>query len=88
MLYLYRFAIGYLRVVFYGELNEKILDLTAKNKITLWNIKLTKTGIECYLTVSDFRKLRGIIKKSGVKAHIIEKFGMPFKINKNRKRFG
>lgn len=88
MLYLYRLAVGYLRVVFYGDSSERILDLTAKNRITLWDSRLTKKGIESSITVNDFKSLREIIKKSGIKVHILKKRGLPFKLNKNRKRMG
>lgn len=88
MLYLYRLAVGYLRVLFYGDNSERILDLTAKNRITLWDSRLVKNGIESSITVKDFKSLRSIIKKSGIKVHILKKRGLPFKVNKNRKRMG
>ena len=88
MLYLYRLAVGYVRLIFYGENNERILDLAAKNRITLWDSRLTKNGIESSVTIKDFKKLRNIRKGSGIKLHIVKKKGLPFKINKNRKRMG
>ena len=56
MLYLYRLAVGYLRVLFYGDNSERILDLTAKNRITLWDSRLVKNGIESSITVKDFKE--------------------------------
>lgn len=75
-------------MVFYGEFPEKILNLTSANKIYLWDSKLTKKGIECCISVKDFRKMLFILKNSGVKVHILKKHGLPFKTEKNRKRLG
>ena len=88
MLWLYRFISGYLRVLFYGECSERILNITAQNRITLWDSHLVKRGIESNITVNDFKRLRTIIRKSKVRVHILTKKGLPFKINKNQKRIG
>ena len=88
MLWFFRYTGGYLTVVFYGEFPEKILNLTSANKIYLWDSKLTKKGIECCISVKDFRKMLFILKNSGVKVHILKKHGLPFKTEKNRKRLG
>ena len=88
MLFIFRYIKGYLTVLFCGEFSEKILNLAAMHRISLWDSHLTKKGIESCISVSDFRKLRYIIRKSGIKVHIKEKRGLPFKINYNRKRSG
>lgn len=88
MLKIYRYISGYLRVIFYGEFTEKIFNLTAKNRITLWDSKLVKKGIETSVSVKDFKRLPDIIRSSGIRVHIIKKCGLPFKTHKNRKRVG
>lgn len=88
MLWLYRFCWGFLRVVFYGEFKERILNLAACNRITLWNSSLNKKGIETFITVRDFKKLPKVLKGSGIRVHILKRCGLPFKISKNRKRLG
>lgn len=84
MLWFYRFLVGYLRVIFYGEAYEKILNLTAYNRITLWNSQLVKGGLESNITVKDFRALKEIIRGKGIRVHILKKIGVPFWIQKNR----
>lgn len=88
MLKFFRYISGYLRVVFYGEYSEKILNLAAKNRISLWETKLVKKGIETSISIKNFRRLPQIIRKSSIRVHIIKKKGLPFKIDKNRKRTG
>ena len=88
MLFIYRLAVGFVRVIFYGEFSEKILNLAARNRITLWDSRLTKDGIESSVTVKDFKRLRGIIRGNSVKVHILKKRGLPFKLKKYKKRAG
>lgn len=88
MLWLYRFLFGYLRVRFYGEFKEKILNLAAANRISLWNSSLSKDGIQTNISVRDFKRLPNIIRKSGIRVHILKRKGLPFKNAKNRKRIG
>ena len=88
MLFLYRFFCGILVVEFSGIYPEKILNLCAQNKIAIWNTRFSGQKIRFFITVKDFRKLPKILKKSGIKVHILKKKGFPFFINKYKKRFG
>ncbi len=88
MLWLFRYFTGYLYIVIKGEFNENVLNLCARNRITLWNSKLHKKDIETCISVNDFKKLRTIIRGYKVRLHIIKKVGLPFKIQKNRDRSG
>lgn len=88
MLFIYRWIKGYLKVRFYGDFFEKILDIAALNGITLWGLRLVKNGIEAHITVKDFKKLRSIKKRRGIKAKILLKKGLPFHIKKHRHRAG
>lgn len=88
MLWLYRFIIGFLEVEFSGDITEVILNICAKNGISLWNSKRKNGKIRCYITVRDFKALPKIAVKSGIRVHILKKRGLPFIINRYRKRFG
>ncbi len=88
MLWLYRFLKGYVTVLFEGEFCEKILNLTAQNRISLWDSRLNKKGITSSVLAGDFIKLRKILRKSGIRVHILEKKGLPFKTAKYNKRAG
>ena len=88
MIWIYRYIIGNLRVHFFGDFSEKALNLTVSNGINIWNSKLVKNGIETNISVRDFKRLRKIIRNSGIRVHIIKRYGLPFIINKNRMRLG
>ena len=88
MLWLYRFSVGFIEAEFSGDVAEVILNICAKNGISLWNIRRRGKEIRCYITVRDFKALPSIAKKSGIRAHILKKLGLPFIINRYRKRFG
>lgn len=88
MLFLYRLFCGFLQVEFWGVYPEKVLNLCAKNGITVWSGRYSKGKIYCNILVKDFLKLPDVLKSSGVRVHIIKKVGFPFFIKKYEKRFG
>ena len=88
MLWLYRFSVGFIEAEFSGDVAEVILNICAKNGISLWNIKRRGKKIRCYITVRDFKALPSVAKKSGIRVHILKKIGLPFIINRYRRRFG
>ncbi len=88
MLFLYRFFCGVLDIEFSGIYPEKILNLCAKNKISIWSAKFKNGKICCKITVRDFLKLPNILKNSGIRTHIKKKNGFPFFFKKYEKRFG
>ena len=88
MLFLYRFFCGILEVEFSGIYPEKILNLCAQNRIGVWNSRFLWQKIRLFITVKDFRKLPKILKKSGVRVHILSKKGFPFFWNRYKKRLG
>lgn len=88
MLFLYRFFCGVLQVEFFGTYTEKVLNLAAKNGVTIWSARYINQKICCKITVKDFLKLPKILRKSGIRVHIIKKWGFPFFIKKYNKRIG
>ena len=88
IIFLYRIVFGFLRVCIYGDFKERALTLCAQNGITLWNNRLKEGKIECSILVKDFRFLRSVLRGKGVKVHILKKRGVPFILNRYRKRSG
>lgn len=88
MLRLYRFLRGYLKIEVKGEFSEKVLNICAANRITLWNSRIIKNGIETCIYIKDFWNFRTVMRGSALRVHIIEKKGVPIKLYKNRKRKG
>ena len=88
IIFLYRIIFGFLRISIYGDFKERALTLCAQNGITLWNNRLKEGKIECNILVRDFRFLRSVIRGKEVKVHILKKRGVPFILNRYRKRSG
>ena len=88
MLYLYRSFCGILEVEFFGIYPEKIINLCAKNRIAVWNVHYGNEKIRLFITVKDFKRLPKILKRSGLRLHILNKTGFPFFINRYKRRFG
>lgn len=88
MLWLYRYLRGYITILLCGDYAEKVLNLCVSHRISIWDSRLCKEGIKTNIYVSDIKRLRKTVRKSGVKVKIIKKAGLPFKLEKNKKRCG
>ena len=88
LLWLYRAALGILTVEISGYMCEKFLNKCALNGISLWNIKKKNSKIICCITARDFKYLPALMKKSGLRVHIIKKSGVPFVRKRYSKRYG
>ena len=72
------FIRGYVRIRFWGTSYDRFLNLCAFHKIILWDLVPSGEGYEAYLTKKDFRRLRGIVRKSHASVRITERHGLPF----------
>lgn len=82
------YIIGYVRITVEGYYIERFINICINNKILIWNIKREKGGVKLFLNVgiNDFKKLGQIAKKTKCKIKIDRKRGMPFLLNRYRKR--
>ncbi len=85
---LFRFILGYLDIEATGEFCERLLNLFALNKISVWNINRSSDKLLTTIKVKDFKKIRKIRGRSGIKVKVIKRHGLPFILNKNRYRYG
>lgn len=88
MLYLLRYLKGFLKISVSGENFERILNISAINRISIWKSRLVKNGLITCISVDDFKKLRPLLRHSKCRIHILKKTGLPFKINKSKNRIG
>lgn len=88
MLWLLRFLKGFLIIEISGENTERLLNIAAKNRILLWNLKFVKGKIVGCIKIVDFYRIRHLRHECGVKIKIKEKHGLPFKTVRFRKRTG
>jgi similar to stage IV sporulation protein len=82
----HNFFNGYLKISVKGFSVERFLNLVTYNKIYVWDLKRDKSGIVLKISIKAFKLLKPYARKTGCKIKILNKFGLPFKIYKYRKR--
>lgn len=84
---LLRLILGYVRVEIEGYYVERFVNICTNKKMLFWNLKRVN-GVKLFLNIGvfDFKKLCKISKKTNCKVKILNKRGIPFILNKYRKR--
>ena len=81
------YVIGYIRVSIEGYYIEKFINICTNKKITIWNLK-RNNNIKLYFNarIEDFKEITKIAKKVKCKVKIERKKGIPFLLNRYKKR--
>ena len=84
---LLKYILGYVRITVEGYYIERIINICTTSKILIWNLKREK-GIKLYLNIGiqDYYKAIKIAKKLKCKVKIEKKRGLPFILNRYKKR--
>lgn len=77
---------GYVKVRITGYSPERFLNLCKHKEIVMWGLEAKVNAYEMYMTVSGFRKLKPILKKTRTRITVLERCGVPFFFHKYRKR--
>jgi len=78
---------GYVIILVKGYFFEKFINICTYRQIFLWDIKRTSSEtVLVKMSIKGFKKIRSVAKKTGCGIKIINKKGMPFLINRYRKR--
>ena len=83
---LWNYLRGYVIIKVYGFSVERFVNLAAFKGIFLWDIKPEKAWISMKVSIHGFKDLRECARKTRCRVKIIEKKGLPFVLNKYRKR--
>ena len=77
---------GYLRIRVSGFSPERFMNLCSNKGILLW--KIVREGDVYYMNINlkGFRALRPIVRKTGTRVAVLERYGLPFFIPKLLKR--
>ncbi len=79
---------GYIEFKAEGGFPERFVNLCSQNKLGVENVRMFKNTILASCGIKDYKKLRHIAKKTGMKIKILSKHGLPFFIHRKRNRFG
>ncbi len=85
--YLWHFLLGYLVVDIRGQYLERFINLAVVNNISLWDIQEKQGGIRAAISIRDFFRIRPVAKKSASRVRIVSKKGLPFYLNRLKRRF-
>ena len=77
-----KYVRGYLRIRIWGFSPERFMNLCSNKGILLWDI--VREGDVYYMNIGlrGFRELKPILKKTGTRVAILEKYGLPFFMSK------
>lgn len=77
---------GYVCIRVTGPQVSRFMNLCVYKDILLWDINATKQGYEMKIYGKDFFLIKGIVRKTGSKIKILERYGFHFWIKQQAKR--
>lgn len=81
------YILGYVEIKVEGYYIERFINICNNKNILLWNVKRDRNIIMyARVRISEFKKLKNIAKTTKCKIEINRKRGLPFFLNKHRKR--
>lgn len=84
----FHFAKGYVIINVSGIGIERFLYICAKRNIVLFNMGVrTDEGVTLCMSISDFKRIKPAVRKSGAQVRIKKRCGLPFFIKRFRKRY-
>lgn len=81
-----RYLKGYVEIYIYGESTERVINLCRNKEIYIRALTPKDGGYICYLDAKSVKKLKPILRKTRTKLKITGRYGMPFFIQRYRKR--
>jgi len=79
---------GYVKFSAHGGFRERFVNLCDLAKINVRSFSFNGDRLEGFVAAKDYKKLRSIGKKSGMKVSCVSKHGLPFFAFKNKNRVG
>ena len=81
-----RFLRGYIKIRVSGYSPERFLNACSHKGICLWGLKPVRGAYEMYTDARSLKKMKAVLKKTGTKAEITGRYGLPFFLHRYRKR--
>lgn len=79
---------GYVRFSASGGFTERFINLCSLEGIPLWNLKPAKEGITACTSINGYLNIKKSAVRSGMRLNIQQRRGLPFFLNKYRRRSG
>ncbi len=81
-----RWLRGYVRLCVAGYSPERFLNMCCYHQLFIWGLEPTEKGYEMYMSISDFRKLKPLVRKTHTKVILAGRYGFPFFLARYRRR--
>ena len=81
-----RWLRGYVRLCIAGYSPERFLNMCCYHQLYIWGLEPTGNGYEMYMSISDFRKLKPLVRKTHTRVILAGRYGFPFFLARYRKR--
>ena len=82
MIGILKYLKGYVRIKIWGFAPERFLNLCSNKNILLWNIVKDQDVYYMNISLSGFRNLRSIARKTKTRVVILKRYGLPFLLPK------
>lgn len=79
---------GYVRFSASGGFTERFINLCSLEGIPLWNLKPVREGITACTSINGYLNIKKCAVRSGMRLKIRQRRGLPFFLNKYRRRSG
>lgn len=84
--WLSRYLSGSVKLQVKGASPERFLNLCSHHGIYVWNLSFSSSTLELRMRPADVRKLPPLLRKTNTRMQIRERFGLPFVLERNKKR--
>lgn len=81
-----RWLRGYVRLCVAGYSPERFLNMCCYHQLFIWGLEPTGNGYEMNMSISDFRKLKPLVRKTHTKVILEGRYGFPFFLARYRRR--
>ncbi len=85
---LVRWLLGYVSFAGEGGFPERFINLCVKARIPLWDLRREDGRLTGKTTIRGYKRIRAVVRRSGVRVHITGKQGFPFWRARHRRRVG
>ena len=86
MLHWVQYIRGYVTIKVWGYSTERLLNLCGNHNILVWDIVNHGEYDTMNISVRGFFALKPLLKKTGTRAAVLGKYGLPFFMSKMQKR--
>lgn len=70
---------GYVRIQIRGNESGKLINPMMEKAFSIWDIQAAEDGkLELNILIKDFFKLKPLLKRTGCRVHVLERYGLPF----------